>query len=98
MRPEPPGNFRSARAWAFPGLAEPTAPAGIVTLVWRISAIRPPLLATPLTSASLAVNALKFWTCEVYGSARGAPHRQLATSLGAAWVGSETARPPPVLD
>ena len=49
-------------------------------------------------SAHLAIAVLRFWNCEVYVSTRGATHRQLATSLGAAWVGSETDRPPAELD
>ena len=49
-------------------------------------------------SAHLAIAVLRSWNCEVYVSTRGATHRQLATSLGAAWVGSETDRPPAELD
>jgi propanol-preferring alcohol dehydrogenase len=49
-------------------------------------------------SAHLAIAVLRAWNCEVYVSTRGATHRQLATSLGAAWVGSETDRPPAELD
>lgn len=49
-------------------------------------------------SAHLAIAVLHSWNCEVYVSTRGASHRQLADSLGAKWVGSETDRPPVVLD
>ena len=49
-------------------------------------------------SAHLAIEVLKHWTCEVYVSTRGESHRRLAESLGAAWVGSETDRPPVELD
>ena len=49
-------------------------------------------------SAHLAVAVLHAWKCEVYVSTRGASHRQLADALGAAWVGSETERPPVELD
>ncbi len=49
-------------------------------------------------SAHLAIAVLRSWNCEVYVSTRGATHRQLAASLGAAWVGNETDRPPAELD
>jgi len=49
-------------------------------------------------SAHLAIAVLRAWNCEVYVSTRGATHRQLATSLGALWVGSETEKPPAELD
>src|ERR1700690_825580 len=49
-------------------------------------------------SAHLAIAVLRAWNCEVYVSTRGASHRQLAESLGAAWVGSETEKPPVELD
>jgi alcohol dehydrogenase, propanol-preferring len=49
-------------------------------------------------SAHLAIAVLRAWNCEVYVSTRGASHRQLAESLGAAWVGSETDKAPVELD
>ncbi len=49
-------------------------------------------------SAHLAIAVLRAWNCEVYVSTRGASHRQLAASLGATWVGSETDKPPAELD
>jgi propanol-preferring alcohol dehydrogenase len=49
-------------------------------------------------SAHLAIAVLRAWKCEVYVSTRGAAHRQLAESLGAAWVGNETDKPPVELD
>jgi propanol-preferring alcohol dehydrogenase len=49
-------------------------------------------------SAHLAIAVLQAWNCEVYVSTRGASHRQLAHSLGATWVGSETEKPPVALD
>lgn len=49
-------------------------------------------------SAHLAIAVLRAWNCEVYVSTRGASHRQLASSLGATWVGSETEKPPMKLD
>lgn len=49
-------------------------------------------------SAHLAIAVLRAWGCEVYVSTRGESHRQLAASLGAAWVGSETQKPPVLLD
>src|SRR5229473_5611623 len=49
-------------------------------------------------SAHLAIAVLRAWKCEVYVSTRGASHRQLAASLGAAWVGTEKDQPPVKLD
>jgi propanol-preferring alcohol dehydrogenase len=49
-------------------------------------------------SAHLAIAVLHSWNCEVYVSTRGASHRELASSLGAKWVGNETDRPPVSLD
>src|SRR6266568_4355045 len=49
-------------------------------------------------SAHLAIAVLHSWNCEVYVSTRGASHRELAASLGAKWVGSETDKPPAELD
>jgi alcohol dehydrogenase, propanol-preferring len=49
-------------------------------------------------SAHLTIAVLHAWNCEVYVSTRGESHRQLATKLGAKWVGTETDRPPAELD
>jgi propanol-preferring alcohol dehydrogenase len=49
-------------------------------------------------SAHLAIAVLRAWKCEVYVATRGESHRVLADSLGAAWVGSETEKPPVELD
>src|SRR5258708_28470734 len=49
-------------------------------------------------SAHLALPVLQAWNCKVYVSTRGASHRQLATELGADWVGDEQTRPPVELD
>ena len=49
-------------------------------------------------SAHLAIDVLRAWKCEVYVSTRGKSHRELAASLGATWVGSETEKPPVELD
>ena len=49
-------------------------------------------------SAHLAIEVLHAWNCEVYVSTRGDSHRRLAKSLGAAWVGAETDKPPVELD
>jgi len=49
-------------------------------------------------SAHLAIAVLQAWKCEVYVSTRGKSHRDLAASLGATWVGSETEKPPVELD
>jgi alcohol dehydrogenase, propanol-preferring len=45
-------------------------------------------------SAHLAISVLHAWKCEVYVSTRGKSHRDLAVSLGAHWVGTETEKPP----
>ncbi|HKU26192.1 MAG TPA: alcohol dehydrogenase catalytic domain-containing protein, partial [Candidatus Sulfotelmatobacter sp.] len=49
-------------------------------------------------SAHLTIAVLQSWNCKVYVSTRGESHRQLARSLGAEWVGSETEKPPVALD
>ena len=49
-------------------------------------------------SAHLAIEVLHSWKCEVFVSTRGESHRQLARTVGAAWVGSETDKPPLELD
>src|ERR1700720_1752932 len=49
-------------------------------------------------SAHLAISVLRAWDCQVYVSTRGTSHRELAASLGAAWVGTERERPPVALD
>jgi propanol-preferring alcohol dehydrogenase len=49
-------------------------------------------------SAHLTIAVLHAWKCKVYVSTRGASHRELAESLGAAWVGSEQEKPPVALD
>ena len=49
-------------------------------------------------SAHLAIDVLRAWKCEVYVSTRGKSHRELAASLGATWVGSETEKLPVELD
>ena len=49
-------------------------------------------------SAHLAIRVLQAWNCEVYVSTRGESHRKLAESLGAIWVGDESAKPPLELD
>ena len=49
-------------------------------------------------SASLVIQVLKYWNCEVYVSSRGEHHRKQAEQLGATWVGTENDRPPVPLD
>ncbi len=49
-------------------------------------------------SASLAIDVLHAWKCDVYVSTRGESHRKLAESMGAKWVGAETDKPPVELD
>jgi propanol-preferring alcohol dehydrogenase len=50
------------------------------------------------SSAHLAIAVLRAWKCDVYVSTRGKSHSDLAASLGATWVGSETDKPPVELD
>ena len=50
------------------------------------------------SSASLIIDVLRAWNCEVYVSTRGESHRNLATSMGATWVGTENDKPPVQLD
>src|SRR5271163_145060 len=50
------------------------------------------------SSASLAITVLQSWKCEVYVSTRGESHRQMASALGATWVGREDETPPAKLD
>ncbi|HTO77738.1 MAG TPA: zinc-dependent alcohol dehydrogenase family protein [Thermoanaerobaculia bacterium] len=38
-------------------------------------------------SAHLAIQVARHWRCEVYAFTREAPHRELATRMGAAWAG-----------
>lgn len=45
-------------------------------------------------SAHVVIQIARHWGCEVYVATRGERHRQLAESLGAAWVGEATAQPP----
>src|SRR5215471_3172655 len=49
-------------------------------------------------SASLVINVLHHWNCEVYVLTRGELHRKQAERLGAKWVGSENDLPPVALD
>ena len=49
-------------------------------------------------SAHLVIAVLQAWNCEVYVCTRGTAHRELARSLGAAWVGNEDETPPKQLD
>src|SRR5580704_3143615 len=49
-------------------------------------------------SAHLAIGVLRAWKCDVYVSTRRKSHRDLAGSLGATWVGTETEKPPAELD
>ena len=49
-------------------------------------------------SASLVIEVLHAWNCEVYVSTRGESHQKLARSMNAKWVGPETEKPPVELD
>lgn len=45
-------------------------------------------------SAHVVIQIAQHWGCEVYVATRGSRHRQLASDLGARWVGEATDRPP----
>ena len=49
-------------------------------------------------SAHLVLPVLQAWNCQVFVSSRGEKHRQLASALGATWIGSENEKPPVTLD
>jgi len=48
--------------------------------------------------ASIVIEILKAWKCEVYVVTRGDSHRKRAEKFGAKWVGTEDAKPPVALD
>jgi propanol-preferring alcohol dehydrogenase len=50
------------------------------------------------SSASLAIQVLQAWDCEVYVVTRGETHRKAADARGATWVGGEDDKPPVELD
>ena len=50
------------------------------------------------SSASLVIEILKYWKCEIYVATRGESHRERARALGATWVGDEDATPPVQMD
>ena len=50
------------------------------------------------SSASLAIQVLHSWKCEVYVSSRGQGNRDRAAALNATWVGTDTDKPPVPLD
>lgn len=50
------------------------------------------------SSASLAIQILHSWNCEVYVSSRGNGNRDRAAALEATWVGTENDKPPVQLD
>ncbi len=49
-------------------------------------------------SAHLAIQVLRHWGCRVFVMSRGGPHRDLASQLGAEWIGNAEDRPPAPLD
>ncbi len=49
-------------------------------------------------SAHLAIQVLKYWGCRTFVMSRGGAHRELASELGADWIGSADERPPSALD
>lgn len=49
-------------------------------------------------SAHLAIQVLRHWGCRVFVMSRGGKHRDLASELGAEWIGNAEDRPPAPLD
>jgi alcohol dehydrogenase, propanol-preferring len=49
-------------------------------------------------SAHVVMQVARHWGCKIYVCSRGEVHRDLARSMGAAWVGEEDERPPIPLD
>jgi len=49
-------------------------------------------------SAHIALQVLKYWQCRVFVMSRGGVHRDLASQLGADWIGEADDRPPAPLD
>jgi propanol-preferring alcohol dehydrogenase len=49
-------------------------------------------------SAHIALQVLKYWQCRVFVMSRGGLHRDLASHLGADWIGEADERPPAPLD
>jgi len=49
-------------------------------------------------SAHIALQVLKNWRCRVFVMSRGGAHRDLATDLGAEWIGGAEETPPAPLD
>ena len=49
-------------------------------------------------SAHIALQVLKHWDCRVFVMSRGGVHRDLASQLGADWIGEADDRPPALLD
>ena len=49
-------------------------------------------------SAHIALQVLKHWDCRVFVMSRGGVHRDLASQLGADWIGEADDRPPAPLD
>lgn len=50
------------------------------------------------SSAQVLMRVLKAWNCEVYVSTRERRHQEIASELGAKWVGDSLANPPQKLD
>lgn len=94
-------------AYALPEDADPErlAPllcAGIIGYrAWRRSGARPGSrlgLYGFGGSAHIAIQVARHYGCEVYVFSRGGAHRELAESMGAAWVGDSHDAPPHPLD
>lgn len=49
-------------------------------------------------SAHIAMQVLRHWGCRVFVMSRGGAHRDLASELGAEWIGNATDKPPAQLD
>jgi propanol-preferring alcohol dehydrogenase len=49
-------------------------------------------------SAHIAMQVLRHWGCRVFVMSRGGAHRDLASELGAEWIGNASEKPPAQLD
>jgi propanol-preferring alcohol dehydrogenase len=96
-----------AFAYALPETADaerlaPLLCAGIIGYrAWRRSNARPGArlgLYGFGGSAHIVIQIARHFGCEIHVFSRGGAHRELAESMGAAWVGDSTERPPRPLD
>ena len=82
--------------------AAPLLCAGIIGFrAMRVAGVKPGMRVGLFgfgSSAQLLMRVLKAWNCEVYVSTREKKHQDIASDLGATWVGDALATPPQKLD